>query len=132
MIDWKAKIVDTSKIKYNPQKSYTKLVNEIREYIEIYSKNIEGKELTRIIPDEVLTKEEEDILEKLGKRITNICKKYKNGDIDEKEFSKEIGNLFYTEHRSVNLYRILNRNIYDFLEKASEYDFYFSQLRKYK
>jgi hypothetical protein len=125
----KTKITDMSKYKYNPKEHYSTLVTEVEEYIEIYSKPIKSKDLVRVIPDKELTNEEIGIALDIGKTITKLCQEYKKGNISIDEIARETGNLLYFRNKPNILYRILNREIYDFLEKASEYDFYIERLK---
>ncbi len=128
MIDMKKKITDMSNFKHNPEKYYEGLVAEIEEYIEKYSTEINENDLTRSIPDEELTKEEKGIAKEIGKIITTACQKYKKGNIGVEEITTITSAILYSEYKPHSLYRILNREIYDFLEKASEFDFYLSKL----
>ena len=118
-----------SKYKYNPKEHYSTLVTEVEEYIEIYSKPIKSKDLVRVIPDKELTNEEIGIALDIGKTITKLYQEYKKGNISIDEIARETGNLLYFRNKPNILYRILNREIYDFLEKASEYDFYTERLK---
>lgn len=77
MINMKKKITDISNYEHEPQKYYKGLVTEIEGYIERYSTEIKENDLTRIIPDEELTKEEKEIAKEIGKIITTTCQEYK-------------------------------------------------------
>lgn len=126
MINMKKKITDISNYKHEPQKYYKGLVTEIEGYIERYSTEIKENDLTRIIPDEELTKEEKEIAKEIGKIITTTCQEYKKGNIGVEEITTITGNILYSKYRPHSLYRMLNRQLYDFLEKTSEFDFYSS------
>jgi len=127
--DMQKKITDISKHEHNPKEHYSTLVTEVEEYIEIYSKPIKRKDLVRVIPDEELTNEEIGSALDIGKTITKLCQEYKKGNIGIDEIARETGNLLYFRNKPNILYKILNREIYDFLEKASEYDFYIERLK---
>ena len=125
----KKKITDISKYNHNPKEFYNSLVEEIENYIKIYSEPIKDENLTRIIPDKKLTKEEKTIAKEIGKAITKLCKKYKNGHMGATEITTLTGDILYSQYNPNNLYKILNRSIYDFLEKASEFDFYLEKTK---
>ncbi len=118
------------KFKHNPIKHYKRLVEDVELYIDKFSHSTRNESPTRRIPDEKLTKEEEKIAAEVGDSITTICQKYKKELIDAKEVASLTGNILYSKYKPHILYRILDRSLYDFLEKASEYDSYLSKLKK--
>jgi hypothetical protein len=98
-----------------------KYLKTIQEYIEYFAQDRAIEEYFRKIPEDKLTSNEKQIIQSIYSKLPLLCRRYKNQKIKAEKLQDYASTLLYKKYNPNVLYRILDRNLYDFLMLLDEY-----------